>query len=64
MLVYTFDSDIKNKFLKFNQLLIKEKELNGRIIYLFRVSDLSLINNNFSYEENKKIFIYDNKMTF
>ena len=55
MLVYTTDESIKDKLLDNKQVLKKQKEVNGEMIYVFFINDMSLLNRNFSKEENSKI---------
>jgi hypothetical protein len=64
MLVYTTDESIKDKLLDNKQVLKKQKEVNGEIIYVFFINDMSLLNRNFSKEENSKIILVNNKFTF
>lgn len=64
MLVYTTDESIKDKLLNNKQVLKKQKEVNGEIIYVFFINDMSLLNRNFSKEENSKIILVNNKFTF
>lgn len=64
MLVYTFDEEVRDKLLNSKQPLVKEQELNGKIIYVFKINDLSLFKRNLSREENSRIFTFNNKMTF
>ena len=52
MLVYTTDESIKDKLLDNKQVLKKQKEVNGEMIYVFFINDMSLLNRNFSKEEN------------
>lgn len=64
MLVYTTDKSIKDKLLDNKQVLKKQKEVNGEMIYVFFINDMSLLNRNFSKEENSKIILVNNKFTF
>lgn len=64
MLVYTTDESIKDKLLDNKQVLKKQKEVNGEMIYVFFINDMSLLNRNFSKEENSKIILVNNKSTF
>lgn len=64
MLVYTTDENIKDKLLDNKQVLKKQKEVNGEMIYIFFINDMSLLNRNFSKEENSKIILVNNKFTF
>lgn len=64
MLVYTTDESIKDKLLDNKQVLKKQKEINGEMIYVFFINDMSLLNRNFSKEENSKIILVNNKFTF
>lgn len=64
MLVYTTDEGIKDKLLDNKQVLKKQKEVNGEMIYVFFINDMSLLNRNFSKEENSKIILVNNKFTF
>lgn len=64
MLVYTTDESIKDKLLDNKQVLKKQKEVNGEMIYIFFINDMSLLNRNFSKEENSKIILVNNKFTF
>lgn len=64
MLVYTTDESIKDKLLDNKQVLKKQKEVNGEMIYVFFINDMSLLNRNFSKEENGKIILVNNKFTF
>lgn len=64
MLVYTTDENIKDKLLDNKQVLKKQKEVNGEMIYVFFINDMSLLNRNFSKEENSKIILVNNKFTF
>ena len=64
MLVYTTDESIKDKLLDNKQVLKKQKEVNGEMIYVFFINDMSLLNGNFSKEENSKIILVNNKFTF
>nr|DAJ06251.1 MAG TPA: hypothetical protein [Caudoviricetes sp.] len=64
MLVYTTDESIKDKLLDNKQVLKKQKEVNGEMIYVFFINDMSLLNRNFSKEENSKIILVNNKFTF
>lgn len=64
MLVYTTDESIKDKLLDNKQVLRKQKEVNGEMIYVFFINDMSLLNRNFSKEENSKIILVNNKFTF
>ena len=64
MLVYTLDENIKQKLLDNKQVLKKEKEVNGKYVYVFYINDMSLLVNKFSKEENSKINIVNNKFTF
>ena len=64
MLVYTTDESIKDKLLDNNQVLRKQKEVNGEMIYVFFINDMSLLNRKFSKEENSKIILVNNKFTF
>lgn len=64
MLVYTTDESIKDKLLDNKQVLRKQKEANGEMIYVFFINDMSLLNRKFSKEENSKIILVNNKFTF
>ena len=64
MLVYTTDESIKDKLLDNKQVLKKQKEVNGEMIYVFFINVMSLLNRNFSKEENSKIILVNNKFTF
>lgn len=64
MLVYTTDESIKDKLLDNKQVLKKQKEVNGEMIYVFFINDMNLLNRNFSKEENSKIILVNNKFTF
>ena len=64
MLVYTTDESIKDKLLDNKQVLKKQKEVNGEMIYVLFINDMSLLNRNFSKEENSKIILVNNKFTF
>lgn len=64
MLVYTTDESIKDKLLDNKQVLKKQKEVNEEMIYVFFINDMSLLNRNFSKEENSKIILVNNKFTF
>lgn len=64
MLVYTTDENIKDKLLDNKQVLRKQKEVNGEMIYVFFINDMSLLNRKFSKEENNKIILVNNRFTF
>ena len=64
MLVYTTDESIKDKLLDNKQVLRKQKEVNGEMIYVFFINDMSLLNRKFSKEGNSKIILVNNKFTF
>lgn len=64
MLVYTLDEEVKQKLLDNKQVLKVEKEVDGKKVYIFAINNMSLLMNKFTKEENSKINIVNNKMTF
>lgn len=64
MLVYTLDEEVKQKLLDNKQVLKVEKEVDGKKVYIFVINNMSLLMNKFTKEENSKINIVNNKMTF
>lgn len=64
MLVYTLDEEVKQKLLDNKQVLKIEKEVDGKKVYIFVINNMSLLMNKFTKEENSKINIVNNKMTF
>lgn len=61
MLIYTFDSMVKQMLLNLGEILVKEKSFEDKTMYIFQVKNPSNLSS-FSSEDNAKIFIYNHKM--